>query len=232
MPVRHRDDAELEATTARWMQAGVVLLFLFVLAFPIYRLLEPGRRAEAAQARAENLAAHGATLYETSCAQCHGIEGGGAIGPAIGSEQFLFDVSDDQIRQLIKVGVPGSRMAAYGLDYGGALTDEQIEAIVVYLRTLEENELDVPEWRFPLAQEGLSGNELFNLACATCHGLDLSGAEGIPALGARSDASEETDARLIARIREGKDAMPSFAGSLTDAQMQLIVDYLREVQGR
>ncbi|HEY5579366.1 MAG TPA: c-type cytochrome [Acidimicrobiia bacterium] len=232
MPVDHDTDPDLAASTIRWMRAGTVLLVAFVLAFPIYRILEPGRRAEAAQARSEQLAAQGAELYRTFCAQCHGLEGGGGIGPALGSQQFLLDVSDAQIRQLIAVGVPGSQMAAYSVDHGGLLSDEQIAALGVYIRLLERNDLDFPGWRYPLAQEGLTGNDLYNMVCASCHGLDLSGGNEIPALGAGTDAAEESDVRLVRRIREGGDEMPSFAGSLTDQQMELIVDYLRESQGR
>jgi hypothetical protein len=38
-------------------------------------------------------------------------------------------------------------MGAYSLDFGGPLTLEQITAITTYLRSLEEDAPDDPDWR-------------------------------------------------------------------------------------
>ncbi len=73
----------------------------------------------------------------------------------------------------------------------------------------------------------LTGGDLYQANCSSCHGASLEGGVG-PALAAGSEASEETDSRIIARIRDGKNAMPPFAGSLTDEQIELILEYLRE----
>ncbi|MBT8211747.1 MAG: hypothetical protein KJN71_01245, partial [Acidimicrobiia bacterium] len=55
--------------------------------------------------------------------------------------------SDDQTSLLISVGVPGSQMSAYSLDYGGPMTSEQIKAITTFLRSWEEDAPDRPDWR-------------------------------------------------------------------------------------
>lgn len=230
MPVEHDADRELDASTNRWMTAGAILFLVLVAAFPLYRMVEPTNRAEALSDRMEHLGALGAELFDTQCAQCHGLEGRGGLAPALRSEQFLASATDTQIRQLVAVGIPGSQMSAYATELGGPLTDEQIEAIVVYLRSLEEGAPDLADWRFPLAQEGLTGREIFNMACASCHGVDLQGAEGIPSLGPRSEAAEEPDSRLETRISGGKDQMPAFGGTLTSEQIQLVIQYLRSVQ--
>ena len=73
----------------------------------------------------------------------------------------------------------------------------------------------------------LTGADLYEANCSSCHGSSLEGGVG-PALAAGSEASEETDSRIIARIRDGKNAMPPFGGSLTDEQIELILEYLRE----
>lgn len=73
----------------------------------------------------------------------------------------------------------------------------------------------------------LTGADLYKTNCASCHGSSAEGGVG-PALAAGSEAAEETDSRIIARIRDGKNAMPPFAGSLTDEQIELILEYLRE----
>ena len=40
-------DPKLEESTNRWMAVGVVFLFLFVAAFPVYWFLQPDNLAEA-----------------------------------------------------------------------------------------------------------------------------------------------------------------------------------------
>ena len=58
---------ELEASTQRWMIAGLVLMALFVLAFPIYRFYEPAQRADAREAQTSFFAAEGAEKYDERC---------------------------------------------------------------------------------------------------------------------------------------------------------------------
>jgi cbb3-type cytochrome c oxidase subunit III len=230
MPVEHDADRELDASTNRWMAAGAILFFVLAVAFPLYRIVEPTSRAEGLADRMEHLAGLGEELFDTQCAQCHGIQGRGGLAPALRSEQFLADATDTQIRQLVAVGIPGSQMSAYASELGGPLTDEQIEAVVVYLRSLEDGAPDLADWRYPLAQEGLTGREIFNMACSSCHGVDLQGGEDIPSLGPSSDAAEESDSRLESRIRNGKEQMPAFGGTLTPEQIQLVIQYLRSIQ--
>lgn len=226
----HRTDRAVQPSTETWMKVGLVLMFAFVLVFPLYRWYEPARRAEAREQMDVSLAAVGADLYSDSCASCHGNEGRGGLAPALATKQFLDSANDLQIRQLVSVGIPGSEMVAYSLDFGGPLTSQQILALTAYLRSLEEVAADNPSWRQPLAAEGLSGRDIFVLGCSRCHGTNLEGSDDFPALGPGSDAAEETDSRLIRRIRDGKDEMPRFGTVLDEEQMQAIVDYLREAQ--
>lgn len=204
----------------------------FALAFPLYRWYEPERRAVAREQLEVSLAVVGADLFGDNCASCHGIEGRGGLAPALATHQFLDSASDRQIAQLISIGIPGSEMVAYGLDNGGPLTSEQIDALTAYLRSLEEGAADNPSWRQPLAAEGLSGREIFLVGCSRCHGTSLEGTDDGPELGPGSEAAEDSDARLIRQIRDGGDEMPRFGTVLTEEQMQTIVDYLREEQGR
>ncbi len=224
------EDPELEASTSRWMLWAAVLTILFALAFPLYRILEPGRRAEADEAYRAGLTTQGAAVYEENCSQCHGIEGRGGLGPALNSQQFLLGVDDRQIADLTAAGVPGTLMAPYAADFGGSLTQAQIGSVVAYLRAFEEDAPDVPLWRTPLAQADLSGRDLYTMGCAYCHGLNLEGTDIAPDLGPGSDAAEESDNRLVRQIQEGEDEMPAFGNILTDEQIQRIVEYLRQVQ--
>ncbi|MEX1208565.1 MAG: c-type cytochrome [Acidimicrobiia bacterium] len=227
-----QDSDDLNASTIRWMRAGVVLMALFIAMFPVYRLYEPAGRAEARANQSAFLAAQGADLFDSSCSGCHGEAGIGGIAPAVGSRDFLGLADDAQVSQLIALGMPGSEMVAYSIDFGGPLTSSQISAITTYLRSLEADAAPNPLWRTPIADGGLDGRDLFVMACARCHGPELDGVEGVaPAIGRRSDAAEESDAWITQRIRDGEDEMPRFGRILTPEQIELIVGYLREVQG-
>jgi len=150
MPYGFRHDEELDRDTNRWMLWGVVLLGLMVLAFPFYRWFEPVNRDAARETVQQSLAAQGQDLYSLNCSACHGLNGEGGIGPALNSKQFLQASSDEQTQLLVAVGVPGSQMNAYSLDYGGPLTSEQIKAIATFMRTWEDDAPDLPNWREPL----------------------------------------------------------------------------------
>ena len=147
MPERPPDPA-LEESTNKWMRWGLILMVIMVLAFPIYRITEPDRRADAADDRVAELAAQGEELYALTCSACHGNEGrGGLTAPTLNAKEFLQSAVDDQIESLIATGVPGSQMSPYSLDFGGPFTQEQIVALTTYLRSLEEDAPSVPEWR-------------------------------------------------------------------------------------
>jgi mono/diheme cytochrome c family protein len=219
---------ELEASTQKWMLAGLVLMALFVLAFPIFRFYEPAQRADARESQSSFFAAEGAELFEVSCAECHGPAGSGAIAPAIGSAEFLASVTDEQISQLTALGVPGSEMVAYSNDYGGPMTATEIRSITTYLRSLEEDAPSIPAWRAPLEVSDFSAAELYSLACARCHGVDREGIEGVaPDISTDSLTMLEDDAWITSRIGEGFKDMPRFNRTLSDVQIAAIVTYLR-----
>jgi cbb3-type cytochrome c oxidase subunit III len=221
----------LEASTRRWMLVGLILMALFVLAFPLFRLYEPARRSGARAQQEQFLADQGAGTFATSCESCHGVRGTGGLAPAVGARDFLETADDVQIAALVTHGVPGTEMVAYGIDFGGPLTSTQIRAITSYLRSLEEDAATNPLWRTPLADSNLSGRDLFSMACSRCHGTDLSGKDDVaPSLGPGSDSTEESDARLAKQIDDGGDEMPAFGGVLTPGQIEMLVAYLREVQ--
>ncbi len=74
-----------------------------------------------------------------------------------------------------------------------------------------------------------SGTEIYELVCARCHGSQLGGGVG-PALDAGSDAAANTDAYYQQTISRGRGRMPSFGSSLSDEQIDLVIDFLREQQ--
>ena len=149
MGYRHDTDEDIDVSTNKIMMWGVGLLGAMVLAFPLYRFVEPANRDEARAVQLTSLEEQGADLFQLNCSACHGLNGEGGIGPALNSIQFLQASSDEQTELLIAVGIPGSQMSAYSLDYGGPLTSEQIKAMATFIRSWEEDAPDVPDWRDP-----------------------------------------------------------------------------------
>ncbi len=80
--------------------------------------------------------------------------------------------------------------------------------------------------------EGTHGEELYRVACAQCHGADLTGGLG-PAIDAGSNADIGLSDEQVANVIEvGPGAMPGFDRRLTEAQIESLVRYLRARQGR
>nr|MBN1229286.1 c-type cytochrome [Anaerolineae bacterium] len=78
--------------------------------------------------------AEGAQLYTIACKACHGVDAlGSPMAPALNSQQSLAETPDAAIYQIIAQGVPGTLMPAWG----GRLSDNDLNAIVAYLRSLE-----------------------------------------------------------------------------------------------
>ena len=138
----------LDRSLNRYLIVGLVFMTVLIAAFVAYRVREPSLRAAAARSQEVSYRKLGKNLFATSCAECHGENGaGGGDAPTLASKQFLSGTSDAQIHALVAGGVSGTEMSAYGLDFGGTLTDEQVTQIVDYLRSLEHKALSVPDWR-------------------------------------------------------------------------------------
>ena len=235
----------MDESTNKWMLWGAGLLVILVLAFIGYRLVEPSRRAAAKAEHVAKLIATGDELFVQNCAACHGQDATGGIGPALNSKQFLGSVSDEQVRSLISVGIPGTQMSAYLQDFNGPFTLEQINALSFYLRSLEEDAPDRADWREPLAASpatgssttttvaaaGPDGEAIYAAKCAACHGGNLEGGVG-KALDANSPAAGDPDEELLGIIENGVagTAMPAWSGKLSDEEIKAILDYIRTVQ--
>jgi mono/diheme cytochrome c family protein len=149
------EPAELERSLNRYLIAGLVFMTVLIAAFVLYRIREPDLRADAARSQKVSYTALGKGLFETNCAECHGEAGtGGGSAPTLNSKQFLSGANDAQIEALISGGVSGTDMSAWGLDYGGTMTQEQVRQIVTYLRTLEDKAPSIPDWRTGTTADG------------------------------------------------------------------------------
>jgi mono/diheme cytochrome c family protein len=141
------DDPDLERSLTWWMWFGALILAIMVAAFPLYRTVDSSRRSEALASQDAALVSSGQHLWALNCAACHGEQGQGVSAPALNSQQFLRSVTDEQIRRIVSVGVSGTPMPAWSNEFGGPLTAQEMQAIVSYLRSLQKNAPNVPDWR-------------------------------------------------------------------------------------
>lgn len=74
-----------------------------------------------------------AALYGTLCANCHGPTLQGGQGPSLVDDEWTHGKSDEDVARVIRDGVAGTPMVAFR----GALSEEQIRALVIHLREFE-----------------------------------------------------------------------------------------------
>ena len=77
--------------------------------------------------------AEGKRLWaQTGCYACHGKEAGGAVGPDLTDDQWVYRPTDATIFRAIAKGRKGTNMVGWS----SSLTDEQIWKVVAYIRSL------------------------------------------------------------------------------------------------
>jgi mono/diheme cytochrome c family protein len=148
------EPAELERSLDRYLIAGLIFMVVLIVGFAIYRVREPSLRKDAKAAQLASYRVIGAQLFDTNCSECHGKNATGGSAPVLNSQEFLKGTSDQQAGNLISSGVPGTEMPAWSLAFAGPLTDEQIQQLVTYLRSLEAHAPSVPTWRQGKAASG------------------------------------------------------------------------------
>jgi high-affinity iron transporter len=174
-------------------------------------------------------AAAGKTIYQQSCASCHGVagRGDGPVGlkltprpPAIGTDTMK-GVSPAMVYRIVSVGIGGTPMAGFA----GTLTSEQRWNVVAYVSSL----------RATRAQQ-LEGEGLYTQGCVSCHGV-VGASDGAlarsltklpPEIGSVAWQVERSDEQLAAIVRDGipGTAMPP-SHTLTTAQVASMVAYVR-----
>ena len=77
----------------------------------------------------------GALLFNQNCALCHGQEGQGRIGATI-AKDWPSIRPDLLVKSMIERGVEGTAMPAWSQEFGGPLSDEEIDNLVAYLLTM------------------------------------------------------------------------------------------------
>ena len=78
------------------------------------------------------------------------------------------------------------------------------------------------------AADTIKGQRLYSANCAVCHGFNgRSVMPGTPDFNQGGDRLMRPDFTLLATIRAGKNAMPSFQGILPDRDIMDVIAYIR-----
>jgi cytochrome c oxidase cbb3-type subunit III len=79
-------------------------------------------------------AARGAGVFQTSCAMCHGPVGrGGAVAGSIVNGSFLALMTNQELRTMIIVGVPGTAMPDWHNHAHGPMSSQEMSDVVAWL---------------------------------------------------------------------------------------------------
>jgi mono/diheme cytochrome c family protein len=85
---------------------------------------------------ADTLALSGAETYQSLCAQCHGTNAEGGVGPSLRSTDFREDNSRETIFNSVNLGHEGTAM----ITWGEVLSAQQIDEIVDFILSLPVSE--------------------------------------------------------------------------------------------
>lgn len=88
----------------------------------------------------------GAATYTKECAQCHGEQGQGGTGTALGNQAMLALTPDSFLKHAIENGRQGTEMVAFA----GRLSDSEINNVTAFLRSRASGwDLQKPKYRAP-----------------------------------------------------------------------------------
>ena len=136
--------------TSKQINVMIGLLFVTFVILSGYLLNENTRLDEETEEITERNAERGARLFVRNCRTCHGLEGEGALGPAINADAFLvlgegneFGIEETPdgeaegvrtyLRETIECGRPGTFMPTWALRVGGTLSDQQVNHLVTLI---------------------------------------------------------------------------------------------------
>ena len=148
-------DEELEnAKLTRVLRAALFGSILLAIAMPWYALNEPDRQAEAAEMIVESDVEAGAHWYGINgfqCVNCHGPAAGGGAAPPFTEARsgvsaswkvpalndIFFRYTEDEVKHWIVFGRDGTPMPTNGLEGGGAMTVQEVDQVMAYLKSIQ-----------------------------------------------------------------------------------------------
>ena len=159
-------------------------------------------------------------LFQQNCAQCHGSDGGGAVGfPNLANADWQWGSDADSVVATIAAG----RVAAMP-PWAAVIGEPGVEEVVAYVQTLSGQQAD--------ATKAAAGQVHFQTLCSACHGMD---GKGNPLLGAPNLTDEiwlygGDAATLKQTVMNGRNGqMPAWGDKLGEQRIKLLAAYVTKL---
>lgn len=181
---------------------------------------------------------HGGELYVEYCAMCHGADGRGRVGANL--DLFPGIDAESAMEQIIREGIPGSLMPAWGQDEGGPFSDEDIRDVTAYVLALVGGTgpiAPVPTYVPPeieplpeVSGDPSEGAVVFQENCSACHGERAQGGFGWPLAKSWPGTQPAAYIRQVVSLGIGGSFMPGWArsggGPLTNEEIDDVTAYI------
>ena len=182
----------------------------------------------------------GQELYSDNCSSCHGAFGEGGENPSrpddiiapISTAEYLKTRDNFTLQQVISQGQPNFGMSPFGSAFGGLLEDDEINAIVDYIRAWQDDPpVELPPEVVYEGDLALDGGEIFASLCYQCHGPNASGVLLAPSLGDPEFQADYSDQDIFDAINLGHEAttMIAWGEILTSGQITELVEFIRNL---
>lgn len=203
----------------------------------------------------------GRTIWlKYGCQGCHGVGGGGGMGPAVLDDVWKFGSDDETLFKLIRGEIPQQTMPAV---LGQAMTEEEIWKTIAYIRSLYKGDPSKIDWAplakgpeaAPPAQEVAApavvekgdplarGKAAYTTICLSCHGPEGKG-DGPVAAALNPKPRDFTDKGYMAQLDDkylfeviskggaavGKSPLMPPA-ALGEQEIRNVIEYIRGLAG-
>ena len=241
LAANRRDDVRDEDLEGKRLDfalgANLVMLTIIGISLPLYWLGEPGRQQGRDKDTARIFTNRGEEIYleGAQCVTCHGVDGsGGSTSFALTSEtgEFIAQVSwqapalntvlsrfsEDEVLHTLNYGRNGV-MPAWGAPGGGPLTDQQLQEVMFYLRSIQ-----IPAERInEQVEAGLAQAVREHLAVSNGSEVGEVGDEAVSRWLAEARGVRET-ANQLAISADASLADPENADDLRWAALDILAD--------
>jgi cytochrome c oxidase cbb3-type subunit 3 len=174
-------------------------------------------------ARDPKALALGRSIFNNTCATCHGSSAQGAIGyPNLSDDIWHWGGSPDRVLQTVLDGREGV-MPEWGKVLTGMGGENAVDYVVAYVRTLSNP--DTLQNNYMAAQ----GKALYQGVCVACHGVDGKGNQELGAPDLTDDywLYGNSTASLRQTISNGRHGiMPAHRQILGETRVRLVAAYV------
>jgi cytochrome c oxidase cbb3-type subunit 3 len=166
----------------------------------------------------------GRSIFNNTCATCHGSSAQGAIGyPNLSDDIWHWGGTPELVLQTVLDGREGV-MPEWGTVLTGMGGANAVDYVVAYVRTLSK-----PDQSLYNDYMAAQGRQLYNGLCVACHGADGKGNQAMGAPDLTDDYwlygnSTESMRQTIAKGRHG--SMPAHRKLLGETRSRLVAAYV------